>query len=85
MIAKVNSRGEHLKLITFRLDETPSNFAYSYLRYKSINYDTASEIASMIGAHSIPSIYIYDIFGNLVTKNGLRDIMQHKESTIDVW
>jgi thiol-disulfide isomerase/thioredoxin len=84
-VERVNSAGEFLKLITLRLDEDPSHFAYSYLRYKTISYDLTSEIASQVGARSIPSIFIYDLLGNLVTRDGLKDIMNYQEKTIEVW
>lgn len=78
LVDKVNSKGEFLKLITLRLDEEPNNFAYSYLRYKSITYDAVSEIATKFGARQIPSLYIFDLMGTLVTRNGLQDIMKHE-------
>lgn len=78
MIERVNHGGEHLKLLTLRLDETPNNFAYSYLRFKSIAYDLAANIASQLGVRNIPSILVYNLAGQLVSSNGLRDIMQHQ-------
>jgi hypothetical protein len=82
MISKVNTYGEYLKLITLRLDEDETNFAYSYLRYKSISYEDVTGIATRLGARQIPSIYIFDIYGTLVTRSGLQDIMKHQEKTI---
>jgi hypothetical protein len=38
MIDRVNKNGDFLKLLTLRLDEDDTNFAYSYLRYKTISY-----------------------------------------------
>lgn len=39
IVNKVNHSGNNLKLITLRLDEDPSDFAYSYLRYRNISYE----------------------------------------------
>lgn len=86
LVNKVNNHGDYLKLITLRLDEdTSNNFAYSYLRYKQISYEDVTGIATRLGARQIPSIYIFDIFGTLVTRNGLQDIMKHQENTIQYW
>lgn len=74
-----------MKLITLRLDEEEDNFAYSYLRYKSIGYDQVSEIANRLGARQIPSIYVFNIAGILITRNGLQDIMNYGENTAEVW
>lgn len=84
-IDKVNTQGQFLKLLTLRLDEDDNQFAYSYLRYKKISYEDVSGIASRLGARQIPSIYIFDIYGTLVTRNGLQDIMKHQEKTIEYW
>jgi hypothetical protein len=55
------------------------------LRYKNISYEGVSEIASRLGARQIPSAYIFDLNGALVTRNGLQDIMRHEENTIKYW
>jgi thiol-disulfide isomerase/thioredoxin len=39
IIEKVNHRGPDLKLLTIRLDDERSNFAYNYLKFKSITYE----------------------------------------------
>lgn len=85
LVEKINQNGEFLKLITLRLDEDPSNFAFSYLRYKTISYEDTSDIAIQLGARNIPSIYVFDILGRLVTRKGLEDIMRHQGNTIEYW
>ena len=85
-VDKVNTRGQFLKMITFRLDDDEeNNFGYSYLRYKGIGSEVVEEIARQLGASQIPSIYIFDVNGRLVTRSGLQDIMRHQEKTVDYW
>lgn len=44
-----------------------------------------SEIANRLGARQIPSIYIFNVAGVLITRNGLQDIMNYGEKTAEVW
>lgn len=74
-----------MRLLTIRLDDDNTNFGYSFLRFNFINNDIASEIAGKIGVRHIPNIVIFDYLGRLVTTDGLKDIMKHKEDTIEYW
>jgi thioredoxin-like negative regulator of GroEL len=47
--------------------------------------DKASQIAGNLGVRHVPSIIVYDFTGRLVTLNGLQDIMNNMEKTIEVW
>jgi hypothetical protein len=78
LLEKINTKGEFLKLLTLRLDDTPNNFAYSYLKFKSISYDATSEIANLMKVRNIPSIVVYDLLGNIVTSNGLQEMLKYQ-------
>lgn len=38
-----------------------------------------------MGARQIPSIYVFNVAGVLITRNGLQDIMNYGEKTAEVW
>lgn len=67
-----------MKLITLRLDDSPTNFAYSYLKFKNLSDETTSELANKMGVMNIPSIVVYDLLGNLVTRNGLQEMLRYQ-------
>lgn len=77
LVKKVNASGEHLKIITLRLDETPSDFAYNYFKFPSLTYSDSALIASLVGATGLPSIYIFNYAGKLVSVNGLNDMVRN--------
>lgn len=82
LLAAVNSRGSHFRLLTLRLDEDETNFGYSDLRFKSMNNEVASVIANALGVYHIPKILVYDYLGRLVSTNGFNDMNSYRENTI---
>jgi hypothetical protein len=85
LVAAINSKGPFFRLLTFRLDDDNSNFAYSDLRFKWMNQEKANEMAGWLGVHHIPMILIYDYLGRLVSKNGYAEMTRYREETIEMW
>lgn len=85
LLNKVNSGADFFKLITFRLDESDTDFGYKYYRFKNCHMNQASHLADMLAVQFLPTILVYNIEGRLVSRSGVQDMQRHGEKTIGYW
>ncbi len=72
-------------MITFRLDESNTDFAYKYYRFKNLHMSQASKLADMLAVQFLPTVLVYNIAGRLVSKSGVQDMQKYGEKTIGYW
>ena len=85
LLNKVNQGADLFKLITLRLDESGTDFAYKYYRFKNCHMSQASRLADMLAVQFLPTVLVYNIEGRLVSKSGVQDMQKFGEKTINYW
>jgi len=85
LLNRVNSGADFFKLITFRLDESDTDFGYKYYRFKNCHMNQASHLADMLAVQFLPTILVYNIEGRLVSRSGVQDMQRNGEKTIEYW
>lgn len=85
LLNRVNQGSDLFKLITFRLDESDSDFAYKYYKFKNCHMGQASHLADMLAVRFLPTVLVYNIEGRLVSRSGVQDMQKHGEKTINYW
>lgn len=85
-IAKINQAHPDLfKMITIRLDESNENLGYSYWRFPQLTFHAADQLSKNLAVRYLPSIYVFNTAGYLVSANGLKEIFEHREKVISFW
>lgn len=90
---RINSRlteaikmvGPELKVITCRLDDDPSDFAYHSLRFANSSSFLFQNLTSSLRVSTIPSLLIFDSYGRLISRDGVNDILKQRADVINFW
>ena len=88
---KASDKGDKLEVIFVSSDQDLDSFNnyYSHHPWLAIPYDklrqVGSELSTRFGIRGIPSVIVVNENGDVITKDGRRDVMMHKEQCIDQW
>ena len=77
LVSKINGQTQDFKLVTFRLDESSSEFANHFYKFKNAHLSQASHFADMLSIQFLPTILIYNLEGKLISRKGVQDMQTH--------
>jgi hypothetical protein len=81
-VAAIKAKHPYFHLITFRLDESISDFGFLNWRFSFANLHQNQMIAQAFGAHKIPTVVVINQHGEIITKDGFKHILEYGEGVI---